>query len=182
MTTGWGISCKIALRWIPLDLANDKSTLVQLMAWCRQATSHSLSQCWPRFMSPHGVTRPLWVKQHCTVWCKTEVGSQNFGYQLWFGSDCCRSVLKGSENFPQILTALVNWVNPAWDIFFSSSTLLYFAILYFTWQILGNALRPCITNAWFGRHVLEHQRYPVHIGQREVAVFLGCFCWSGIHK
>ena len=32
------------------------------MAWCRQATSHYLSQCWLRFMSPNGVTRPQWVK------------------------------------------------------------------------------------------------------------------------
>ena len=31
------------------------------MAWCRQATSHYLSQCWPRSMSPNGVTRPQWV-------------------------------------------------------------------------------------------------------------------------
>ena len=61
MTNGWGISCKITLRWIPLDLTDDKSTLVQVMAWCRQASSHYLSQCWPRFMSPYGVTRPQWV-------------------------------------------------------------------------------------------------------------------------
>ena len=27
--------------------ADDKSTLVQVMAWCRQATSHYLNQCWP---------------------------------------------------------------------------------------------------------------------------------------
>ena len=40
MTDGWGISCKIAPRWMPLDLTDDKSTLVQVMAWCRQATSH----------------------------------------------------------------------------------------------------------------------------------------------
>ena len=39
-----------------------QSTLVQVMAWCRQATSHYLSQCWPRFMSPCGVTRPQCVK------------------------------------------------------------------------------------------------------------------------
>ena len=32
------------------------------MAWCCQATSHYLSQCWPRFMLPYGVTRPQWVK------------------------------------------------------------------------------------------------------------------------
>ena len=53
VTDAWGISCKIALRWMPLDLTNDKSTLVQVMAWCRQATSHYLSQCWPWFMSPY---------------------------------------------------------------------------------------------------------------------------------
>ena len=62
VTGGWGISCKIALRWMPLDLTDDKSTLVQVMAWCRQATSHYLSQCWPRSMPPYGVTRPQWVK------------------------------------------------------------------------------------------------------------------------
>ena len=50
-----------ALRWMPRDLTDDKSTLVQVMAWCRQATSHYLSQCWPRSMSPYGLTRPHWV-------------------------------------------------------------------------------------------------------------------------
>ena len=32
-----------SLRWVPQDLTNDQSTLVQVMAWCRQATSHYLS-------------------------------------------------------------------------------------------------------------------------------------------
>ena len=41
----------------------DKSTLVQVMAWCRQVTSYYLNQYWPRSMSPYGVTRPQWVKQ-----------------------------------------------------------------------------------------------------------------------
>ena len=31
------------------------------MAWCRQAPSHYLSQCWPRSMLPYGVSRPQWV-------------------------------------------------------------------------------------------------------------------------
>ena len=35
-----------------------KSTSFQVMAWCRQATSHYLSQCWHSFMLPYGVTRP----------------------------------------------------------------------------------------------------------------------------
>ena len=46
---------------MPQDLPDDKSTLVQVMAWCRQATSHYLSQCWPISMSPNSVTRPQWV-------------------------------------------------------------------------------------------------------------------------
>ena len=61
MTDGWGISCEIAQIWLPLDYNYEKSTLVQLMAWCHQATSHYLSQCWPRSLSPYGVTRPQWV-------------------------------------------------------------------------------------------------------------------------
>ena len=48
MNGGWGISYEIALRWMPLDLTDDTSTLVQVMAWC----------C----MSPNGITRPQWVK------------------------------------------------------------------------------------------------------------------------
>ena len=63
MIDGWGISCKIVLRWISVDLTDDKLTLVQVMAWCRQATSHYLSPCWSRFLSPYDVTRPQWVNQ-----------------------------------------------------------------------------------------------------------------------
>ena len=58
---GWSICNEIALRWMPLDLTDDKSILVQVMAWCRQATRHYPSQCWPRSISPNGVTRPQWV-------------------------------------------------------------------------------------------------------------------------
>ena len=52
------ISCKIALRRMPQDLTDDSVTLVQVMAWCRQATSHY--QCWLRIISPlwgHQATR-----------------------------------------------------------------------------------------------------------------------------
>ena len=51
-----------AINWMPQDFTDDKSTLVQVMAWCCQATSHYLSQCWPRSLSPYDVTRPQWVK------------------------------------------------------------------------------------------------------------------------
>ena len=58
------------MPWMPRDLTDDKSTLVQVMALCRQATSHYLNQCWSSSMSPYGVTRPQWVKRfmsHCAV-------------------------------------------------------------------------------------------------------------------
>ena len=58
---GWCISCEIAPKWMPLDLTNDKSALVHVIAWCRQATSHYPSQCIPRSLSPYGVTRPQCV-------------------------------------------------------------------------------------------------------------------------
>ena len=64
-----------ALWWMPQDLTDDQSTLVQVMAWCRQSTSHYLSQCWPRSPSPYSVTRPQWVDLQC---CNQSQHSPNF--------------------------------------------------------------------------------------------------------
>ena len=58
-----------AFRWVPWVLTDDELTLVQVMACCHQATSHYLSQCWLRSLSPNGITRPQWVKKnHHRVW------------------------------------------------------------------------------------------------------------------
>ena len=57
------IFCAIVIRWMLQQLTDHQSTLVQAMAWCRQATSHYLSQCWPRPLSPYGITRPQWVNR-----------------------------------------------------------------------------------------------------------------------
>ena len=54
-------SCEIGLRWMPQISIHYESTLVQVMTWCRQATSHYLGQCIPRSVSSYGVTRPQWV-------------------------------------------------------------------------------------------------------------------------
>ena len=66
-----------------LGLTDDKSTLVQVMAWCRQATSHYLNQCWPRSPTPNGITRPQWVKEDPFVaeTCSTLLRS-GWGLQL----------------------------------------------------------------------------------------------------
>ena len=42
---------------MPHNHINKTSTLVYAMAWCRY-----LSPCWPRSVSPYGVTRPEWGK------------------------------------------------------------------------------------------------------------------------
>ena len=52
---------------MPQDLTDDKSTLVQVMAWCRQATSHYMKQCWLRSPTPYGVTRPQWSDHLLTI-------------------------------------------------------------------------------------------------------------------
>ena len=45
-----GTCNEICLRWMPQNLTNEKSTLIQVLAWCPKATNHYLSQCWPRTM------------------------------------------------------------------------------------------------------------------------------------
>ena len=42
------IICEIALWWITLP--GDKSTLIEAVTWCHQATSYPLNWCWPRSM------------------------------------------------------------------------------------------------------------------------------------
>ena len=51
------------LRGVIKSTFDDNSTLVQVMAWCRQAASHYLSQCWPKAMASYGITRPQWVNK-----------------------------------------------------------------------------------------------------------------------
>ena len=85
---GWGISCEIALVWMSLDFTDDQSTLVQVMAWWRQATSHYLSQCWPRSLSAYGFTRPQRV-------------------------NCCLSLFPAPDNAGVSLqSAQVHWQDP----------------------------------------------------------------------
>ena len=53
-----GISCEIALIWIPQSIFEDKSTLIHVFDWCRQAT-------WPSFLTPY------FVNESNKVWTLT---------------------------------------------------------------------------------------------------------------
>ena len=51
-----------------MSLGWQRSTLVQLLAWCCQATSYYLNPCWQRPMMAYGTTGPQWVNQHDTLY------------------------------------------------------------------------------------------------------------------
>ena len=76
MIDGWSIFCEIVLTWAPQDLTDDNSTLVQVMAWCHQATSHYLNQCWPSSLASLGLNG--WqtdmflhiVSSAMLIWCR----------------------------------------------------------------------------------------------------------------
>ena len=57
---------EITIWWMPHHLTDHWSTLVQVMAWCRQAASHYLSQCCPSSPSPFDINGPQWV--NCSLW------------------------------------------------------------------------------------------------------------------
>ena len=61
---------KNAFRWMSLVYTYDELTLVEVMAWCPQRTSHCLSQCWPRSLPPYDVTRSQWVKP--LIWYQSD--------------------------------------------------------------------------------------------------------------
>ena len=73
------------VRCMSLDLT-DKSTLVQVMAWCCQATSHYLSQCWPRSRMPYGVTRTQWVD--VKFWVPISWSYNNLTSEIRHNSSC----------------------------------------------------------------------------------------------
>ena len=52
---------------VKVDLIDDKSALIQVMAWCHQAPSHYLSPCWPSLLSPYDVVRQQWVKHQFSI-------------------------------------------------------------------------------------------------------------------
>ena len=62
------ISWALELNRMPQNPISDRSALVQVMAWCPQATSHYLSQCWPRSVSQYGVTKLQWLKEMGQSW------------------------------------------------------------------------------------------------------------------
>ena len=54
---GWGISGEVARIWMSLDVTDDQLTLVQVMAWCHQATNITWA------------SEPMLTQISVTIWC-----------------------------------------------------------------------------------------------------------------
>ena len=61
VTDIFNISSTVALMWMPQETADEKSSLVQLIAWFHQAPIHYLNQWWLNSVVPYAVTRLQWV-------------------------------------------------------------------------------------------------------------------------
>ena len=138
MIDGWAISCEIALIWLSLDLNDEKSTLVQVMAWCRPATSHYLSQCWPRSLMSLGhnelsqVTAvhfdALMQKKHNSSASAMELRLFCIKPSIW------RSLVDEINGYP-----IIKWVAMTWQEWEGTRILVYkmatkqHALLIFVW-------------------------------------------------
>ena len=57
-----------------LHLTDDRSTVAHVKVWCRQATGHCPSQCWPTFISPYNISHDfIWFYPYHSA-CLTCIG------------------------------------------------------------------------------------------------------------
>ena len=72
------------LVWMPQKTPDDKSTLVQVMAWCHQGTRHYLSHQWPRSMSPGHNELIMLIKlyQYRYSHCKDKTVSRPYFFRM----------------------------------------------------------------------------------------------------
>ena len=93
-------------NWMSLDFTDtdDKSTFVQAMAWCLQATSHYLSQCWPRSMLPYGVIGQQSINTVILLQCQITIEKQ----LRWLSWHTCMTIGIWNSDACRIFRALLN--------------------------------------------------------------------------
>ena len=134
------ISGEIALRWTSLDLSDDKSILVQVMACCHQATSHYLNQCWPRSLPPYSATRPQWINKtypkiktpiisSTCVWSSNEL--KRLDYMTWY--QCSR-----------VPAMVARWHVPLTELWHITADVIWFCItfVYAKWNQANLSVPP----------------------------------------
>ena len=147
--------CRQALRWMSLELADDKSTLVQVMAWCRQATSHYLSQVEWWLEHRHG-----WLVK--PQWAGSVLGRvTRYEYQVL-----------GSTSIPARLDTLVYWEPFSW---LTSVGTTRNTVIRLGWSRIGLAVlnlhaagvgligRPAVISGRYNKcHSLQLQNHYAH--------------------
>ena len=105
---------------MPQNLTNKKSVLALVMAWCHQAASYYMSQCSPRYMSLHGVTRPQWVNWTIyRLFCFTSLASGRCGTNekstfIHVMACCCQTTSHYlSQCWPRTMVSYVT-TSPQW--------------------------------------------------------------------
>ena len=129
----FGACCGITLGWMPQHIFSDKSTLVQVMAWCCLASKPCLNQCWPRFKSPYVITchselisnftiidiytpppPPPKKKKKCVEyeWCPITCHLSNL-FQFFSSSDCQNLMKIPFISSPLIDAYMCQWIRSA---------------------------------------------------------------------
>ena len=97
------IPCReIVLKWMPQNFTDVNSTMVQVMAWCRQATSHYPSQCWSRSLSPFDINKPQLVNSLAPGWCGSSFKTAIVQHMLYSRAllvECNRTPLTTSQHW-----------------------------------------------------------------------------------
>ena len=113
---GLGILYEITLSGLSLHLTDDKSTLVQIMAWCHLAPSHYLRQCLPWYLSPYGITRPQWavftkLHRHISFCCYQLLNGRWWGKMFWIKMYWTPAKMLLLANVDEYNFANAEWVN-----------------------------------------------------------------------
>ena len=89
------------------NIFDDKSTSIQVMTWCHQATSHYLNPCWPRPMASYGITRPQWDKIIKSILARSgsSITFVSVAQLFWY----CHALYKNQNQWPTEKFIMDKW-------------------------------------------------------------------------
>ena len=101
----------MTIRWMMQYGINEKTTFVQVMAWCHQATGHYLSQHWSIAMSLYDATNPQWANLEFS---RPNYNVKHF-YHVLGNHYMCQKYQQPNWNwFMMGLLAKMHWINWLW--------------------------------------------------------------------
>ena len=95
------------------------------MDWHHHATSHYLSQCWPKSMRPYGITKTQWVKSDMTKDGKHKgifVSTKNFNKKFQRDEILLLHGHSFSRRFIPIFSQITFDILPVWDALYKDKT------------------------------------------------------------